>query len=71
MMGDILRNAVENKRKKLIDKLIAYDVYQKEDKHLFELSLTDLEFEYRRFQSQFHPHGGLGSIKLNNHKYKF
>jgi hypothetical protein len=50
-VGNILRKAVENKRKKLIEKLIALNVYKKEDKNLFELSLTELENEYRRFQS--------------------
>jgi hypothetical protein len=67
-MGEILRNAVENKRKKLIKKLIAYNVYKKEEKHLFELSLTDLENEYRRFKSLSHPHSDIGSIKLTGHK---
>ena len=62
-MGNILRKAVEDKRKRLIDKLIAFKVYRKEDKHLFELTLTVLENEYRRFQSQCHPHGDFGSIK--------
>jgi hypothetical protein len=67
-MGEILRNSVENKRKKLIKKLLSYNVYKKEDKHLFELSLTDLESEYRKFKSQSHPHIDIGSIKLTGHK---
>lgn len=67
-MGEILRNAVENKRKKLIKKLIAYNVYKKEDKHLFELSLTDIENEYRKFQSISHPHSDIGSIQLIDKK---
>ncbi|MDQ6598695.1 Fur-regulated basic protein FbpA [Bacillus salipaludis] len=67
-MGDILRDAVEKKRKQLIEKLIAFNVYKSEDKHLFELSLTELETEYRTFKSQQHPHGNLGSIKFSNKK---
>ncbi|MGG3470336.1 Fur-regulated basic protein FbpA [Neobacillus pocheonensis] len=67
-MGDILRKAVENKRKKLIDKLIAFNVYKKDDQHLFELSLTQLEDEYKRFQAISHPHSELRSIQLNNKK---
>lgn len=67
-MGEILRNAVENKRKKLIKKLIAYNVYKKEDKHLFELSLTDLENEYRKFKALSHPHSEMGSIQLIDNK---
>lgn len=50
----ILREAVEKRRKKLIDKLIAFNVYKKENKHLFELSLTELENEFRRFHSLNH-----------------
>ncbi|MEH7419404.1 Fur-regulated basic protein FbpA [Neobacillus drentensis] len=69
-MGNILRNAVENKRKKLIEKLIAFNVYKKEDKHLFELSLTELENEYKAFQSIQHPHCNFGSIKFTNKKSK-
>ncbi|MBV7504901.1 Fur-regulated basic protein FbpA [Bacillus sp. sid0103] len=69
-MGNILRKAVENKRKKLIEKLIAFNVYKKEDKHLFELSLTELENEYRRFQSLNHFHSDLGSIQLISKKSK-
>ncbi|WP_318503389.1 Fur-regulated basic protein FbpA [Bacillus sp. T3] len=65
-MGEILRRAVKNRRKKLIDALIAFNVYKKEDQHLFELSLTDLENEYKRFQSQCYPHMDFGSIKLMN-----
>ncbi|MEH7098266.1 Fur-regulated basic protein FbpA [Neobacillus vireti] len=69
-MGNILRDAVENKRKKLIDKLIAFNVYKKEDKHLFELSLTELENEYKAFKSIQHPHCNLGSIKIINKQSK-
>ena len=67
-MGNILRDAVENKRKKLIEKLIAFNVYKKEDKHLFELSLTDLENEYKAFKATQHPHCNFGSIKLTSKK---
>lgn len=67
-LGVIFKKALENRRKKLIEKLIIYNVYKKEDKHLFELSLTDLENEYRRFQSQNHPPGDFGSIQFINNK---
>jgi hypothetical protein len=67
-VGNILREAVEIKRKKLIDKLIAFNVYKKEDKHLFELSLTELEHEYKAFKSVQHPHCNFGSIKLTSKK---
>ena len=45
-----LREALENRRSKLINKLIAFKVYKKGDKHLFELTLSELETEYKRFQ---------------------
>jgi len=62
-VGNVLRKAVEDRRKKLIDKLIAFKIYKKGDKHLFELSLTELENEYRSLRSHCHPHNGFGSIK--------
>lgn len=34
-MGEILRKALEDQRKKLIEQLIAFNIYKKEDKHLF------------------------------------
>ena len=49
-MDHSLREAVENRRNKLINKLIAFNVYKKGDKHLFELTLSELETEYKRFQ---------------------
>ena len=45
-MGILLRNAIEKKRDFLINKLINEGVYKKNDIHLFELTLTDLEKEY-------------------------
>ncbi len=69
-VGNILRDAVENKRKKIIEKLITFNVYKKEDKHLFELSLTELENEYKAFKSMQHPHCNFGSLKLTSKKSK-
>ena len=34
-VGNILWKAVEDKRKRLIERLIAFNVYKKEDKQLF------------------------------------
>ncbi|WP_342431787.1 Fur-regulated basic protein FbpA [Neobacillus sp. FSL H8-0543] len=53
----------EKKRQKLINKLIFLNVYNREDQQLYELSLSKLEFEYRRFKLQNHPHGEFGSIQ--------
>lgn len=58
-----MKGNVEKKRQKLINKLIFFNVFTKEDKRLNELSLSKLEYEYRRFKSQTHPHGEFGSIQ--------
>ncbi|MFZ7944872.1 Fur-regulated basic protein FbpA [Neobacillus sp. 19] len=56
-------NHVEKKRQKLINKLIFLNVYKKEDKMLYELPLSRLEHEYKRYKLQNHPHGEFGSIQ--------
>jgi hypothetical protein len=62
-MGEILRKAVENRRLELISKLLYFRVFKKEDQHLYELSLTDLEQEYNKYDHYQHPHGDMGSIQ--------
>lgn len=47
-MENRLRRAVENKKNQIIIKLINMGIYKKEEQHLFELTLTDLEEEYAR-----------------------
>ncbi|MEH7375442.1 Fur-regulated basic protein FbpA [Neobacillus drentensis] len=59
----LLRNNDEKKRQKLINKLIFLNVYHKDDQKLYELPLSKLEYEYRRFRIQNHPHGEFGSIQ--------
>jgi hypothetical protein len=63
-MSKFLSQVVENRRKELISKLIAFNLYKKE--HLFELTLTDLENEFKKIQSNVHPHGGMDSIHWTN-----
>ncbi|MFZ0446671.1 MAG: Fur-regulated basic protein FbpA [Bacillus sp. (in: firmicutes)] len=58
-----MRNSVESRRQKLINKLIAFNIYKEDDKMLNKVSLSKLEFEYRKFQSQYHPHGEFNSIQ--------
>ncbi len=65
-MGKILRQAVENRRKELITKLMACGLDKKQEKHLFELSLNDLEIEYRNFIEDLHPHSEMESIHWVN-----
>lgn len=61
----MLSKVVEKKRKKLIEKLIVFHMYKKEEKHLFELSLAELEEEYKKFLLSSHPHGNFESIKVH------
>ncbi|MDT8863063.1 Fur-regulated basic protein FbpA [Alkalihalobacillus sp. MEB130] len=44
-MGE-LRKQVQARKEKLIKKLINIGIYKSEDKHLFELTLTDIEQLY-------------------------
>ena len=67
-MGEILRKAVEDRRKKVINTLITYHLNQEENQYLFDLSLTELENEYRKLQSQGHPHSALSSIQWQNRR---
>ncbi|MEH6996186.1 Fur-regulated basic protein FbpA [Neobacillus drentensis] len=45
-MKNILRTAVQQRRQYLIDKLLKIGVFKKEDRHLYEWTLSDLEWEY-------------------------
>lgn len=58
-----MKNKDEKKRQKLINKLIFLNVYNREDHKPYELPLSKLEFEYRRYKLQNHPHGEFGSIQ--------
>ncbi len=46
-MENSLRKAVQIKKEKLINKMIQSGIYKKNNKHLYELTLSDLEAEYR------------------------
>ncbi|MEH7378880.1 Fur-regulated basic protein FbpA [Bacillus sp. JJ1533] len=48
-MGNLLRNAVQLKKKELIIRLINLGIYKKNDKHLYELTLSELEQEYKLY----------------------
>lgn len=45
-MSELLQEAVHNKRKILIDQLIQSGVYKIKNKHLYEMTLNELEKEY-------------------------
>ncbi|ALC91598.1 hypothetical protein AM500_18765 [Bacillus sp. FJAT-18017] len=61
-----LKDIVEQKRSELISKLIGLDNYRKNKKHLYELTLSELEYEYFKTQYSEHPHAGFGSIRWKN-----
>ncbi|MBY0147365.1 Fur-regulated basic protein FbpA [Neobacillus niacini] len=50
-MNNVLRNAVQQRRQFLIDKLLKIGVFKKEDRHLYEWTLSDLEKEYQYLES--------------------
>jgi hypothetical protein len=58
-----MRNTIEQRRQKLINKLIKLNVYNKEDKKLYEMTLSKLQYEYNRYKLLNHPHGEFGSIQ--------
>lgn len=64
-MENILRNAVQQRRQYLIDKLLKIGVFKKEDRHLYEWTLSDLEEEYKFIQNN-HLHATQGEQEHNN-----
>jgi hypothetical protein len=67
-MGEILRKAVENRRAELISKLLYFRIFKKEDYHLYELTLSDLEQEYNKYDHYLHPHDDMESIQWGRTK---
>lgn len=49
-MKNKLRNATQQKRQCLIDELIKLGVFKKNNKHLYEWTLNDLEEEYHHLK---------------------
>jgi predicted CopG family antitoxin len=64
-MENILRNAVEQRRKTLINILLTLKISDSEEQ-LSKLSLTELENELKRLRSNSHPHSDTGSIIWKN-----
>lgn len=50
-MDNVLRYAIQQKRNYLIQELIKSGVYKKNNKHLYEWTLSDLEKEYKCIQT--------------------
>ncbi|MDQ0246706.1 hypothetical protein J2S09_004310 [Bacillus fengqiuensis] len=49
-MGKVFREAIEKRKSFLINQLVNRGVYKKNDTHLFELTLSDLEEEYNKIE---------------------
>lgn len=64
-MENILRNAVEQRRKTLINILLNFKIFDSEEQ-LTKLSLTELEDEFKRLKADSHPHSDTGSIQWKN-----
>ncbi|MQR94479.1 Fur-regulated basic protein FbpA [Fictibacillus phosphorivorans] len=47
-MGELIRQAIEERKKHLINTLLSKGIYKKNDQHLFQLTLSELEFEFRQ-----------------------
>ncbi|MEK4535998.1 Fur-regulated basic protein FbpA [Peribacillus sp. FSL K6-1552] len=67
-MGYKICGDMEEIRRKLINKLIVFNVYKNKEQ-LLNLSLKELENEYKRIQLDSHPHCDTGSINWTNKKY--
>ena len=65
VLSKCFRESLESRRQELINKLITYNVYKIDQKHLFELSLPQLEGAYKKFQADIecHQNGGSESIQ--------
>nr|WP_263327428.1 Fur-regulated basic protein FbpA [Neobacillus sp. Marseille-Q6967] len=46
-MENLLQCTLQQKRQYLMEELLKRGIYKKDDKHLYELTLSDLEMEYR------------------------
>jgi hypothetical protein len=60
-------NGVEERQKELIHKLMIHHV-NKSVEQLMKLSLKELEIEYKKVQTDCHPHSDAGSIHWINKK---
>ncbi|PKG22772.1 Fur-regulated basic protein FbpA [Niallia nealsonii] len=67
-MDEKVRKEKEKRKECLINKLLALKVYKKDDKHLYDLSLQELEQEFNKRVDKAHPHSDMGSLHWINKK---
>ncbi|WBL17156.1 Fur-regulated basic protein FbpA [Sutcliffiella sp. NC1] len=48
----------------IISKLLEHHQFYKKEDALLDLTLSELEYEYYKVQSNVHPHTGFSSIRL-------
>ncbi|MGG1677008.1 Fur-regulated basic protein FbpA [Neobacillus sp. NRS-1170] len=64
-MKNNLRNAVQQKRQHLIDELLKLGVFKKNNKHLYEWTLQDLEEEYVQLKQVIWIHTNSSAPKTS------
>ena len=64
-MKNNLRNAVQQKRQHLIDELLKLGVFKKNNKHLYEWTLQDLEEEYVQLKQVIWIHANSSAPKTS------
>ena len=52
------------RREHVINTLVYLHIYDETDHRLFDLPITKLERQLKRFLAASHPHAGLGSLRL-------
>ncbi|WP_110928725.1 Fur-regulated basic protein FbpA [Bacillus massiliglaciei] len=52
-----LRNAVTRRKEELIQQLLDLGIYKKDDHHLYELTLTEIEKEYIKVREKIKSTG--------------
>jgi len=52
------------RREHVVNTLVYLHIYNESDQRLFDLPITKLERQLKRFLATSHPHTGLGSLRL-------
>lgn len=60
----LLNEVVEVRKMEIISKLLEHHQFYKKEEALLDLTLSELEYEYYKVQSNVHPHTGFSSIRL-------
>lgn len=69
-MSKLMKKTAENRKNELIGRLLNHQRYKSDGRHLYELTVSELEYIYFQLQSDVHPHGGTDSIVWKNFSKK-